>query len=135
MLYQKSTHYNTQQIGQSMEAKACDFLSQQGLTLIEKNYRTRVGEIDLIMREKQALVFVEVRYRQNQYYGTGSDTVTYHKQQKIIRTALHYLRYHRYSSQQAVRFDVVSIDKNDTDQQKKSRLDWIKSAFQVDCPF
>ena len=61
--------------GQFAEQKACQFLQQKGLTLIEKNYRCRNGEIDLIMLDKDQLVFVEVRFRKNEDYGTAIDSV------------------------------------------------------------
>lgn len=94
--------------GQFAEHKACQYLQQQGLTLIEKNYRCRNGEIDLVMQDKDQLVFVEVRYRKNEDYGTAIDTVDQNKVKKLILTAHHYLTRHQLDV--PTRFDVVGFD-------------------------
>lgn len=106
--------------GQFAERKACQYLQHQGLTLIEKNYRCHNGEIDLIMRDKEQLVFVEVRYRKNEHYGTAIDSVDHNKVKKLILTARHYL----VSRQLDVpaRFDVVGFDTS-------FKPKWISDAF------
>lgn len=97
--------------GQQTEALAEQFLLQQGLTLITRNYRCKAGEIDLIMQDRQHLVFVEVRFRTRHRYGSASESVTYHKQQKLVRAAETYLLSHFAGRQPpACRFDVVAID-------------------------
>ena len=106
--------------GQFAERKACQYLQQQGLTLIEKNYRCRNGEIDLIMQDKDHLVFVEVRYRKNENYGTAIDTVDRNKVKKIVSTAQHYLISHQLDV--PARFDIVGFD---TSLNPK----WISDAF------
>lgn len=121
---------DTQQLG-SDEAKvplkgpwaenyAYDYLQQQGLTPITRNYRSQVGEIDLIMQDQEELVFVEVRYRKNDHFGSALESVTYSKQQKIIKTAELYLQKH-YRSYPPCRYDILSIT--------GSRLEWLKNAF------
>lgn len=106
--------------GQLAEKKACKFLQQQGLTLIEKNYRCRNGEIDLIMQDKDQLVFVEVRYRKCEGFGTAIETVDQNKINKLISTAQHYIS----SNQLDIpsRFDVVGFDAS-------LKPNWISNAF------
>jgi putative endonuclease len=98
----------TSQQGQLAEDKACQFLEKQGLTLVEKNYRCRTGEIDLIMQDKEKLVFVEVRYRAKSDYDSTLDSVDQKKIQKIISAASHYISIHQ--PDQPMRFDVVGFD-------------------------
>ena len=84
------------------------FLKGLGLHIIARNYRVKTGEIDLIAKDDNYIVFIEVKTRTSTNYGNPAEAVTYHKQQKIIRTALHYL--HRYKlTESNIRFDVVEI--------------------------
>ena len=78
--------------GNHYEKLAKRYLEQQGLLWQQSNYRTRLGEIDLIMQDKQQLVFVEVRFRRHSQYGSGADTITHQKQQRIIKAAQHFLQ-------------------------------------------
>lgn len=78
--------------GRTAETLACDFLQKQGLKLIQKNFNCPCGEIDLIMQDKEAVVFVEVRLRRHSHLGTAIETVNRQKQQKLIKTALLYLQ-------------------------------------------
>ncbi|MFO1430390.1 MAG: YraN family protein [Candidatus Competibacteraceae bacterium] len=112
------------QAGEAAETLACRYLERQGLVLIERNYRCRTGEVDLIMRDGDCLVFVEVRSRRHSRYGTPAETVTRTKQQRICRAAAHYLLTHHCNV--PCRFDVIAI------LQQKQQLDWIKGAFQAD---
>jgi putative endonuclease len=114
--------------GQAAEEKACHYLLKQGLTLVARNYACKVGELDLIMRDGAALVFVEVRYRRYAYYGSGLESVTYTKQLKLINAAKHYLLYHKHLTLLNCRFDVVALT---ADVQDDSIL-WIRDAFQVE---
>ena len=68
------------------EKQACDYLMSQGLKWVESNYRCQLGEIDLIMRDKEYLVFVEVRARASRDFGGALESVGYRKQQKILKT-------------------------------------------------
>lgn len=104
-------------VGRDAEARAQQFLQQQGLTLIEKNFRCRGGEIDLIMRDQQMLVFVEVRFRKDQRFGGAAASVGSVKQQRLWRSASIYLM--RFPRPPACRFDLVAIEGND--------LHWIKN--------
>lgn len=113
--------------GQWAENYACNFLCQQGLQLLEKNYRCRWGEIDLIMGDGPVVAFVEVRYRSASRFGTGADSITHAKCQRIIRTAEHYLQKHDKDNDMTCRFDVVSIGPNQT----RGETTWLKNAFQA----
>ena len=104
---------------------ASRFLQQQGLQLITRNYRFKGGEIDLICSDRQQLVFVEVRMRNNQYYGSGAETVTLNKQRKLSNTALHYLQHNPRYEAHELRFDVLSA----TQQGGTFQFEWFKEAF------
>lgn len=91
--------------GLAAEAAAVAFLKQQGLILLTQNYSCRFGEIDLIMRDKRTLVFVEVRLRSNPHFTSAAESIHHFKQQKLIRAAQHYLQTHDPNA--PCRFDVV----------------------------
>ncbi|CAM8662374.1 COG0792 Predicted endonuclease distantly related to archaeal Holliday junction resolvase [Oxalobacteraceae bacterium] len=107
-------------LGRDAEARALAFLQQQGLTLIEKNFRCRAGEIDLIMHDVQTLVFIEVRSRKNQHFGGAAASVGPVKQQRLWRSASFYLL--KFPKPPACRFDLVAIDGNDLRWMKNIRL-------------
>lgn len=109
--------------GQRAEQQACKFLQQQGLKLIEKNYRCRFGEIDLVMRDGQQLVFVEVRYRSSSAFGGPLASIDHRKKANLIATAYHYLLVKK--KQYDARFDIVGITKG-------GRTDWVTNAIEVD---
>ncbi|MEJ2620021.1 MAG: YraN family protein [Candidatus Thiodiazotropha sp.] len=111
------------QQGEAAEQQAADYLSQRGLKLVSRNFRCKVGEIDLIMREKHALVFVEVRYRQTDDFGSALESITPSKQRKLLAAANLYLQKHRID--QPCRFDVVAINGS-----ANKRINWIKNAIQ-----
>ena len=89
--------------------KAACFLKTQGYQILERNYRCKKGEIDLIAREGQYLVFVEVKYRASGEFGNPLEAVSPGKQKRILRTALYYLTVKGYGENQACRFDVLGI--------------------------
>jgi putative endonuclease len=107
--------------GQAAEQTAADFLRARGLVEVGRNYRVRGGEIDLIMRDQEHLVFVEVRYRARNDFGGAAASVTAAKQARLTLAAQHYLQ--RTGSQAPCRFDVVALDGNQPPQ-------WIRDAFQ-----
>ena len=111
----------TSNVGAEAETLAQQHLQRQGLTFVERNFRCRQGEIDLIMRDKQTLVFVEVRYRKSNNYGGAAESVTTKKQQKVILATQVYLQKQKLGENHPIRFDVVGVE--------KSGLDWIKNAF------
>jgi putative endonuclease len=89
------------------EDKALEFLTQQGFSLVERNYHSRYGEIDLIVENHQFLVFAEVKLRKSCRYGTPAEAVTSKKQERLRNTALLYLQSHPTDKQP--RFDVVAL--------------------------
>ena len=109
------------QIGKDAEDRALGFLEQKGLRLIKRNYRSRFGEIDLIMREGRTIVFVEVRYRCNKIFGGASYSVTAAKQGRLLATAEQFLQQH--APQYPARMDVLALEGND--------IEWIKNAFEA----
>ena len=121
--------HNTISIGAQAEAQAEAYLQQQGLVTRTKNYRCKLGEIDLIMLEKTAqgtcFVFVEVRLRTNKRFAPAVETVDYRKQQKIIRTATRFLQEQRLFDKVACRFDVIALDQTGT----APPIQWIQNAF------
>lgn len=124
-----STTNNTITIGANAEAQAEAYLHEQGLATRIKNYRCKLGEIDLIMLQKTArgttFVFVEVRLRTNKRFAPAVETVDYRKQQKIIRTASRFLQEQRLFDKVACRFDVVALDQTGT----APPIQWIQNAF------
>ena len=114
-----------QLLGQAAENAACVYLQAQGLTLLNRNFHARQGEIDLVMLEKNTLVFVEVRFRSISHFGDAATSVTRAKQQKIIATAHYFLHHHPKYVNLAARFDVVAIQP----QGQKWQIDWIPAAF------
>ncbi len=94
--------------GRQAEDRALAYLQRQGLHLIARNYRCRLGEIDLVMRDAGLLVFVEVRQRSCARYGGAAASVSSVKQQRLWRTAEHYLL--RFIHPPPCRFDLVAID-------------------------
>ena len=114
-------------LGKQAEETACRFLTANGLKLIEKNYKCRRGEIDLVMLDHNSIVFIEVRYRRNNRFGSGAESVISSKQQKLIMTAMHYLQTHKKSTETPTRFDVISIQGYDG----ANDIEWIQNAFQA----
>lgn len=112
--------------GNLIEKEALTYLCQQGLRLIKANYRSRCGEIDLIMKDKKVIVFVEVRARGSKTYGSALESITYSKQSKIIKTAQYYLSTNRLMDKVCARFDVIVA------QGSEFKLEWIKNAFSED---
>ena len=118
----------TREVGLEAEDLAYDHLIKQGLVGVERNYSSRFGEIDLIMKDQQALVFVEVKFRQSNQFGGAAVTVTPAKQQRLIKTALQYLQQQAPDSD--ARFDVVAIEtKRQLDNNNSLEINWIKNAF------
>ena len=101
-----------------------EHLQAQGLRLLERNFRSRGGEIDLIMQQGDTLVFVEVRFRQSSDYGSPAETVTAAKQQRLINTASHYLQ--RRGRELPCRFDIVAITGA-----RQERIEWFQDAFRL----
>lgn len=112
---------NNKARGDAGESLALEYLQQQGLTLAYRNYRCKMGEIDLILKQRNVWIFVEVRLRKSTLYGSAVETVTATKQRKIRNTAQHFMLNKGLSENTPVRFDVVGIDGSD--------IQWITGAF------
>lgn len=108
-------------IGAAAEELAARHLLAQGLRIIERNFRVRGGEIDLIAKDGKTLVFVEVRLRSRGDFGGAAASITAQKQQRIILAARHYLQAH---GEQSCRFDAILLDALDA-----KTVEWIKGAF------
>ncbi len=106
--------------GKAAEQKACEYLTQQGLKLITKNFNSRYGELDLIMEDQKHLVIIEVRYRKTNKYGSAEESITLSKQSRIIATTQYYLQQNK--TNRPVRFDVVTLTGDNT-------INWIPNAF------
>ena len=104
---------NKRKLGQAKEEAAAQFLLQEGFTLLERNYYFPGGEIDLIARDQEYLVFIEVKYRKNTGFGFPEEAVTVSKQRKLALGARRYLYEHRISPETPCRFDVISICGNE----------------------
>lgn len=118
------TESNPREQGNYAEEQACRFLLGRGLQLVSRNFRCHRGEIDLVMQEGEQLVFVEVRLRRHQGFGGALESVTFTKQQRIIRTADYFLLTHPAWAGHACRFDVVAMSGTRT-----TAITWIKDAF------
>lgn len=124
MWFSKSTkNQHTRARGDDVERLAESFLKKQGLKLLERNYLVKGGEIDLVMKDSHVLVFIEVRYRKSEAHGSGAESVTARKQQRLNLAARHYLQRHFGSNEPDCRFDVISASG------EPIILDWIKNAF------
>ncbi len=111
--------------GRWAEKIACDYLTAQGLQLLQSNYQCRGGEIDLIMQQQQMLIFVEVRYRQTQIFMHVLESIDSKKQKHLITAATHFLQHTLTLQNLACRFDVISL----TGKTEPLQIQWIKNAF------
>lgn len=108
----KHTSYkrqNTRQIGDYHEVLAEEYLECNGYRILERNFRCKLGEVDIIAMHQDALVFVEVKYRASAEHGYPSDAVNYKKQIRISNVASYYVYTHKQYINRSCRFDVVSI--------------------------
>ena len=113
-----------QQFGQKAEDMAVRYLKKRGYKILERNYRNRNGEIDIIARDGDALVFVEVKARRSERFGTAKAAVTIHKQRQVSKVALGYLKLTDQSGVKA-RFDVVTVDRREG----RHAIHLIRNAF------
>ena len=112
---------NKRETGTRKEELAADFLTRHGVKILDRNFRCRQGEIDLIGRDGRYLVFFEVKHRKTDRNGMPAEAVGYVKQQRIRYTAQFYLYNRRYQEDMPCRFDVVSI--------LGDQITWIRDAF------
>jgi putative endonuclease len=115
--------------GDQGEDKATQFLRQQGYRIIERNYRCPRGEIDIVAREKDCLVFVEVRSKTQAAFGAPEESLTPAKQKRMLVTAFWYLEQHR-AQDSAWRIELVAIETDSTG--KTTRLELIPCDFSAE---
>lgn len=112
---------NQRKTGERKEALAAEFLEKQGMKIVERNFRNRQGEIDIIGYHQGYLVFTEVKYRSSERSGSALQAVDVRKQRQICKVADYYRYLHRIGESYAVRYDVVAI--------QGEKLQWIQDAF------
>lgn len=123
--YPKSAMQTKRDTGDAIENAASDWLQAQGLIFLDRNFRCRGGEIDLIMREGAALVFVEVRLRNRDNFGSAAESVTITKQRRVIHAAQYYLATHKDATNMPCRFDVLAAKRVNTE----IAWEWVRDAF------
>ena len=111
--------------GTDSEDRALQFLQNQGLRLIVRNWRCRAGELDLVMRHGDTVVVAEVRGRGRSDYGTAAESVDPRKQAKIVRATRLFLVQHSELAELPLRFDVVALD-------GAGAIEWLRGAFEVE---
>jgi putative endonuclease len=114
-------------IGARFEQRALERLERSGLKLVERNWRTRFGELDLVMRDGETLVFVEVRYRHDLRFGGGAASVGPAKRAKLTRAAQGFLQAHPQLATMPCRFDVVAFDGD----ANAPHHEWRRAAFEI----
>ena len=126
---------NTREKGQAAESWAQTYLEKKGLRLIEQNYQCRHGDIDLVMKDNDTVVFVEVRFRRSNRYGSGIESVDFRKQAKLVACAKHYLQKHGTTDKQKCRFDVLALGADlasgNTTNETAQQVQWIPNAFEA----
>lgn len=131
MFYRKALYPKLKQTktdaGAAIESAAAAWLQQQGLICLERNFRCKGGEIDLIMRARSTLVFVEVRLRNREDFGSAVESVTATKQRRVIHAAQYYLATHASHRDDACRFDVLAAKRVDG----AIIWEWVQDAFCV----
>ena len=119
--------FDRQKLGQAAEAAAAQFLQSQQLNILLRNYRCRMGELDLVaMDSAGTLVIAEVRLRSRANYGGGAASVDHRKQRRLIRASKHLLATRPQLARCAVRFDVLDLKPDGGD---GYRIEWIRHAF------
>jgi putative endonuclease len=114
--------------GAHVEALAREFLLREGLTPVAANANYRGGELDLVMRDGNTLVFVEVRYRRGSGFGGGAASVDVNKRRKLVHAAGLFLAAHREHAKAPCRFDVIDASGDP----ETPAFDWLRDAFRAD---
>ncbi|MDD5291790.1 MAG: YraN family protein [Candidatus Omnitrophica bacterium] len=113
------------ELGKEGEEKAANFLRKKGYGILERNYKNKIGEIDIIAKDKDTICFIEVKARTSLKFGLPEEAVTFSKQKKLNRIALGYLKHYNLLEAPA-RFDIVSVMFNSDN---KAQISLIKDAF------
>lgn len=120
--------YLRHELGSNGEDEACDFLKNLGYKIIEKNYRCKIGEIDIVAKDGDEIVFVEVKTRSQKMFGNPVEAVNEQKKNHIYRTAEFYVMKNKFENEK-IRFDVIEIYKKD----EFKKINIIKNAV-IDRP-
>lgn len=115
------------QTGKIAEDLAANYLGKQGIKIVDRNFHSRFGEIDLIALEQQILIFIEIRYRKNEKHIAAIETIDHFKCRKLISTSEYFLNKHRNYQSYQCRYDVITI----IGELGKPSIEWIKNAFQA----
>jgi putative endonuclease len=118
-----------QQFGKESEIQAMKYLKKRGYRILQQNYRNRLGEIDIIAKEKNVIAFIEVKAKRSNFYGHPKYAVTPKKQKKISMVALSYLK-QTHQMQSSARFDVVTVQFR----HQNYEIELIKNAFELAYP-
>ena len=118
---------NPRERGEAAERLAENYLRERGLKLIERNFHSRKGEIDLVMRDGGHLIFVEVRFRRNDHFGSAAESITPTKQRRVIDAASYFLQCRRQWRDSPCRFDVQTVSGRSSE-----KIGWIQDAFRQD---
>jgi len=113
---------NNRALGTEYEGMAENYLKQYGVRIVEKNFRNRFGEIDLIGYDGEYLVFFEVKYRKSESSGYGEDAVNAKKRHNICKVSDYYRSIHGIGDFTPMRYDVIAVN--------KGQIRWIKNAFE-----
>lgn len=113
---------NNRKVGHRWEVYAATYLNAQGYKILELNFNCKYGEIDIIAKDGNYLVFCEVKFRKTAEAGLPEEAVSFYKQKRIMSSALFYMSFHHLPDDTEVRFDVVSI--------LGSEITLIKNAFE-----
>jgi len=117
-----------QRSGEAAEAMARRHLEREGLRLLAQNWRCKRGELDLVMLDRDTVVFVEVRYRRHTAWGGAVESVDARKREKLILAATYFLQQESRWARHPCRFDVIAINADDT---SPPRPNWIQNAFEA----
>lgn len=118
----------SKQKGNWAEKIACQWLVKQGLTLKQKNFYTKYGEIDLIMSDSSQLIFLEVKYRKNNYFGSAEASITAQKCRRLTAAVETYLLINNYGNNQPLRFDAITVVPAQ-DPHLDCTINWIKNIL------
>jgi len=121
------TNNSSSDAGRIAECIALGYLENKNLSLLGQNYRCPYGEIDLIMQDKDTIVFIEVRSRKNKTFLDPVETIDRKKMNKIIKTAENYIQRNQNKARSQFRFDVVTLTGKNND----IEIQWIKDAFEA----
>lgn len=116
-----------QSSGKQAEELAANYLAEQNIEIVTRNFHSRFGEIDLIALDKEILLFIEVRYRKDEHFLAAIETIDQHKCKRIVITSEYYLNKHKKYQSNLCRYDVITI----TGALDKPVIEWIKNAFQA----